>query len=182
MILSLYDKFKPWSATGSIWVFSDPHFEDKDCKLMNPRWIEPEEQVKRINKCVYPSDTLIILGDIGNPEYIKQLRGYKVLIMGNHDQSRKKFEPYFDEIYEGALFIGERILLSHEPINLPFCINIHGHDHNYKEHYDENCYHLNVAANVCDYTPKNLGKLIKMGMLSGIESIHRMTIDKASEK
>lgn len=42
------------------------------------------------------------------------------------------------------------------------------------------CKHLNVAANVCDYTPVNLGVLIKNGILSGIESIHRETINRAS--
>lgn len=182
MIDSLYDKFKPWSDGGSVWIISDTHFDDPDCKFMDKNWITPEEQVKLINKYVYPTDTLIILGDIGDPSYVKQLRGYKVLIMGNHDQSKKKYAPYFDEVYEGALFIGEKILLSHEPINLPFCLNIHGHDHNYKEYYDDNCHHYNMATNVIDYKPKNLGKLIKMGCLSGIENIHRQTINKASEK
>lgn len=180
MIDSLYDKFKHWSAKGSVWVFSDPHFDDDDCKLMDPNWISPADQVERINKYVYPTDTLILLGDIGNPAFVGLLRGYKVLVMGNHDQSREKFEHYFDEIYEGALFIGKKILLSHEPISLPFCLNIHGHDHNGTEFYKEGCKHINVAANVCDYTPQNLGKLIKRGALSGIPNIHRMTIDKAS--
>ena len=44
MIATLYDKFKPWSAGGSVWIFSDPHFEDPDCPLMNPGWITPYYQ------------------------------------------------------------------------------------------------------------------------------------------
>jgi hypothetical protein len=41
---------------------------------------------------------------------------------------------------------------------------------------------LNLAANVCGYTPINLGKIIKEGILSDIDSIHRQTIDRAVEK
>ena len=61
-------------------------------------------------------------------------------------------------------------------------MNIHGHVHSNMEAYREGCKHLNLAANVCDYTPVSLGKLIKDGILSDIQGIHRMTIDRASEK
>ena len=146
---------------------------------MDPNWITPEEQVKIINSMVHKTDTLIHLGDVGNPEWMKKIRaGHKVLIMGNHDQSPTKFEPYFDEIYTGALFIGEKILLSHEPIpGISFALNIHGHDHNGVERYTEDCKYLNLAANVCGYIPVNLGKIIKDGALSKIKTIHRQVID-----
>ena len=49
-----------------------------------------------------------------------------------------------------------------------------------KKQLDENGIVANVAANVCDYTPVNLGVLIKNGILSGIESIHRKTINRTS--
>lgn len=68
----------------------------------------------------------------------------------------------FDEVYSGPLFISDKILLSHEPVfGLSWCLNIHGHDHSNMEKYADGCKHLNVAANVCDYTPVNLGQLIK---------------------
>ena len=35
---------------------------------------------------------------------------------------------------------------------------------------------------VCGYTPVNLGKIIKDGILSDIDSIHRITIDAAVSK
>ena len=41
---------------------------------------------------------------------------------------------------------------------------------------------MNLAANVRGYEPVNLGKLIKEGVLSGIPSVHRLTIDLATEK
>jgi len=32
--------------------------------------------------------------------------------------------------------------------------------------YKDGCKHINLAANVCGYTPINLGKIIKDGILS----------------
>ena len=181
MINSLYPIFQHWSEKGSVYLISDTHFADSDCKFMDPEWITPEEQVSILQKYIHKNDTLVHLGDVGNPEYLKNVKGYKVLIMGNHDQSITKFQPYFNEVYAGPLFISDKIILSHEPIfGLSWCLNIHGHDHNGMEAYHEGCKHINLAANVCDYTPINLGKLIKDGILSNIDSIHRITIDKAS--
>ena len=101
---------------------------------------------------------------------------------GNHDR-KKDYKDIFDEIYDGPLFIAEKILLSHEPVSgLPWCLNIHGHDHSGIEDYAEGCEHLNLAANVCGYTPVSLGKLIKDGILADIDSIHRITIDRAVER
>lgn len=184
MINSLYPIFQHWSERGSVYIISDTHFEDSDCKLMDSNWITPEEQLKIINSMVHKNDTLIHLGDVGNPEWIAKLKaGHKVLIMGNHDQSIQKFKPYFDEVYSGCLFISDKILLSHEPVyGLPWCLNIHGHDHNGIEPYKEGCKHINLAANVCGYIPISLGKIINDGVLSGIDSIHRQTINRATEK
>lgn len=183
MITTLYLTFQRWSAYGSVWIISDLHFEDPNCKLMDPDWITPEEQIERINSVVRKTDTFICLGDVGKGTYIKQIKaGHKVLVLGNHDR-KADYINYFDEIYTGPLFIAEKILLSHEPVyGLPFATNIHGHDHNNKELYREDCKHLNLAANVCDYMPVSLGKLIKEGILSGVPSIHRMTIDRETQK
>ena len=127
-----------------------------------------------LNTC-YKGDTLVILGDVGNPAYLDYLECYKVLVMGNHDSGKSNYEEYFDEIYKGPVFISDRILLSHEPIYLPYALNIHGHVHNgaFKR---ENS--INVCADVINFTPVSLGKLIKGGVLSGIPNIHRYTIDK----
>ena len=112
--------------------------------------------------------------------FVKQIKARKkILLLGNHDK-KKDYKGLFDEIYDGPLLIAEKILLSHEPVYaLSWCLNIHGHDHSNREAYKEGCKHLNLAANVCDYTPVSLGRLIKDGILSDIRSIHRMTIDRA---
>lgn len=183
MIKTLYSVFQHWSANGSVLILSDPHFADADCRLMDPGWIAPDEQVAIINRLANRNDTFVCLGDVGDPAYIRKLKaGYKVLLLGNHDR-KSDYKELFDEIYDGPLFIADRILLSHEPVyGLPWCLNIHGHDHNQVEEYKEGCPHLNLAANVCGYTPVSLGKLIQSGVLADIDSIHRITINEAARR
>lgn len=234
MIDTLYEPFKHWSEGGSIYIISDTHFGDPDCKLMNHDWPDPEDAADMISAVVKKDDTLIILGDVGELEFVRYLNvGRKILITGNHDAGVSKyqrvvhvdeFDPkkndlpeiyrdmlrrfpdsfidverckgmyydywqavadnaLFDEVYTGPLVIAEKIILSHEPIELPFFVNIHGHVHNgqmrYKNAYGCNC--LNVASDVCGFKPINLGKEIKKGLLAGTPSIHRVAIDKARE-
>ena len=183
MIATLYEPFRHWSEKGSVYILSDLHFADSDCKLMDPDWITPEEQLDIINRMVFKNDTFVCLGDVGDPDYVLKIKaGKKVLLLGNHD-ARGAYKGLFDEIYSGPLFISDKILLSHEPVyGLSWCLNIHGHDHNGSEAYSEGCKHINLAANVCGYRPINLGKIIKEGVLSDIDSIHRQTIDRASSK
>lgn len=187
MIKSLYPIFQKWSVTGSIYIISDTHFEDEDCKLIDEHWLNPNMAINILKKRVHKNDTLIHLGDVGNPDYIDQLKCYKVLITGNHDVL-SKVASHFDEVYDGPLFIADRILLSHEPIYglEKFCTNIHGHNHSGTIYdYDEKLdyiTHINMASNVCNYIPMNLGAMIKNGLLSKIENYHRITIDTATEK
>ena len=248
MLPQLYKKFQDWSAKGSVWVYSDPHFGDSDCKIMDPNWITPEEQIKKINDKVKKDDTLILLGDIGNLEYIKRIKAdYKILISGNHDVGltnykktvtheikeifaecvdeekyeidvaieRKSFHKYlyekypyakiniqeryefhspfhffdatiddnlFNEVYGGPLFIGEKILLSHEPIYNECWYNIHGHRHSDDDTNYKGKNYFNCCANVIKYEPINLKDIIKSGVLKNIPTIHRKTIDIASSK
>ena len=192
MIPSLYPIYaERWSSNGSVYIISDTHFGDTDCKIMNPDWITPEEQIARIRKFVHRYDTLIHLGDVGNPNYMARIPGHKVLIMGNHDQSIRGLGLYFHEVYAGPLWIGPKILLSHEPVSitpkgceynegLPVAMNLHGHCHG--QPTDKYIGYKNFAADVIDYTPLSLGKLIKDGLLSCVVDIHRHTIDRATAR
>lgn len=231
MINTLYSPFRKWTEKGTLWIYSDPHFSDPEMVGLRKNYIGDEEQIARINSKVGKNDTIIFLGDIGNEEMIRKIRGYKILIMGNHDKGASKYKrvvarttldrdlytkdeaydiaskrypgwkidihedycvnsaPYdlwlvkadnglFDEVYEGPLFIAEKLILSHEPIDLPFAFNIHGHEH---------CYinrdrHLNVCAEHINYYPVNVNRLFKNGLFSGVDSIHRITIDRAVNK
>ena len=85
MIKSLYKCFQHWSEKGSIYIMSDPHFEDIDCKIMDKNWITPEEHIQKLKSKVHKNDTLICLGDVGNAEWFNRLKCYKVLVKGNHD-------------------------------------------------------------------------------------------------
>ena len=223
MLNGIYQAFQHWGEQ-TVWIYSDPHFGDKD--LDNGICDRPstEEQIASINACAGRKDTLIILGDIGDIEAVRKLRaGRKILIMGNHDAGRTNYEKkfasevfeskeiameemakkypgwsvnmclgkagwiahaenhLFDEVYEGALIIGEKIILSHEPINgISWAMNIHGHVHDKRHKNDK--YHFNVCSDVIGYKPINFNQWLKQGHLSKIETIHRETIDKATER
>ena len=186
MIETLYPKFREWTKTGSLYLISDPHFDDVDRYFMRYK-ISEQEQIEMLKKRCHKVDTLVCLGDVGNPEYFKELKCYKVLVMGNHDETATKFEPYFDEIYTGPLWVAEKLVLSHEPLCLesgitrkPIAFNIHGHDHS-GEYYNDD-YHLNICQNVFGYEPLSLKEFIKDGHLKRIKSLHREIVDNEKKK
>lgn len=191
MIKSLYPIFQHWSEKGSVYIISDTHFDDIDREYMGYN-ITEKEQISILKQFCHKNDTLIHLGDVGNPEWLNELKCYKVLIMGNHDQSAEKFKAYFNEIYTGPLMIAEKILLSHEPLCLessiirkPIAFNVHGHDHSgdiIELLNTSDDYHLNLVPNVFGYFPLNLKQIIDEGLLKNIISIHRQIIDEATKK
>ena len=177
-IAGLYKIFDHWHQQGTVHIISDTHFGDEELRAGFPDRPTDEDIVKSINAKVGRKDTLIILGDIGDIECVKKLRGYKVLIMGNHDAGKSNYTGVFNEVYEGALMVGEKLILSHEPVELPWAFNIHGHDH-------AGCqrpFHLNVCSDVIGYKPVNLNQFLKSGALSRIQTIHRSTIDRATQR
>ena len=175
----IYDTFnKLWDGYQTVWVISDLHFNEDDLKAAFPNRPSDEELVKRINAKVGRKDVLLILGDCGDPEFVKQLRGYKVLIAGNHEPGLTAFKDVFQEIYSGALIVGEKLILSHEPVDIPWLYNLHGHDHSGRLRIG----HTNVCADVIDYEPINFNQWLKEGYMARIETLHRATIDKATER
>ena len=232
MLPGIYDSFQHWGEKHqTVWIYSDPHFNDDELAGGIKDRPSAEEQVKRINAKCGRRDCLIVLGDVGDIEYVRQLRAeYKVLIMGNHDagssnykrqiikeiydqdkytkeqaiaEAKAKFpnwkitvsEEYsfhspftrwivcadnllFDEVYEGALIVGEKLILTHEPIEIPWLFNIHGHDH--AGHKRTN--HLNVCSDVIGWEPVNFNQFLKSGFTSKIQTIHRETIDNATKR
>ena len=174
----LYDCFQHWGEKNAVWVISDTHFGDKDIQKAFPNRPSDEELIKNINQKVGKTGTLLLLGDVGDIECAKQLKGYKVLICGNHDAGATNYKEIFDEIYTGALIIGEKLILSHEPIDIPWAFNLHGHDHAGAKRKG----HLNVCTDVIGYIPINFNQFLKSGASSKIQTIHRETIDKATER
>ena len=174
----LYDCFQHWGEKNAVWVISDTHFGDKDIQKAFPNRPSDEELIKNINQKVGKTGTLLLLGDVGDIECAKQLKGYKVLICGNHDAGATNYKEIFDEVYTGALIIGEKLILSHEPVDIPWAFDIHGHDHVGTKRKG----HLNVCADVIGYTPINFNQFLKSGASSKIQTIHRETIDGAIER
>jgi calcineurin-like phosphoesterase family protein len=74
--------------------------------------------------------------------------------------------------------IGEKLILSHEPIEVPWAVNFHGHDHT--GHKRKGCF--NFCADVIGYSPINLNQLLKTGIYKDVESVHRITIDAATKR
>lgn len=180
MYKGLYDCFKHWFHGGTVYFYSDPHFNDEEMKYLRHNYIGDEEQIKRINSKIGKCDTLVILGDVGEKEWLKKIRGYKVLILGNHDSGATTYAGYVDEIYEGALIISEKLILSHEPLSFDFALNIHGHDHSMWSKNDNT--HFNVCAEHINYTPIPLKSIIESGALKNIPTIHRETINEATAR
>ena len=180
MIESLYAPFQHWAEKNAIWIISDLHLgEDDDLRKAYPNRPNAEEIIKNINSKVGRNGTLIVCGDAGLPEYVSKLKGYKVLIKGNHEPGLANFLDIFDEVYEGMLIIHPHIILSHEPINFPYMYNIHGHKH-HGPHFTYG--HMNVNADVVGYTPINFNQFIKSGKVKECIDIHRETIDGATER
>lgn len=204
MINQLYDIFKEkwfniWKVER-IFIYSDPHLKgkgvslDQDAvsmrKLFN--YASDELQIANINRQVNKNDLFICLGDVGDQNQISKIKAKrKILIKGNHDVGNSNYTN-FDEIYEGPLFINDKILLSHEPIFNDCWLNIHGHIHNQFEldkFKEEGRHFICVSANLHNYMPINLGDLFKhqrefkdFMSFSEIESIHRKTINRATER
>ena len=227
----IYDLFNERWCKQTVWIYSDTHFGDKELADGVPGRPSDEEHVKLINSCVGRKDTLILLGDVGDIEYVRRIKGYKVLICGNHDIGATNYErkifsqkfdkdsytrqeaiavmkelypdyevrisgegysfhsPFeyweveadnhlFDEVYSGPLMIGEKFMLSHEPISLPWVFNFHGHDH--KGTFRRGC--KNCCSDVVGYKPINLNSFLKDGPASAVPSIHRITIDTATKR
>lgn len=231
-IAGLYKTFNHWHQQGTLFIYSDPHFGDAELAAGVSNRPTDEEQLAMINSKVGRNDTIIILGDCGDPSFISRIRAhYKILVMGNHDAGRTNYErvihherfefdrceegvrddmarlypnckysveesygihaPFawwdvyadnrlFDEVYEGPLMIGPKLILSHEPVDVPWAFNLHGHVHDLRHKNDD--HHFNVCAEAINYTPVNMNQWMKRGYLSHIETIHRDTIDRATER
>lgn len=233
MIKGLYSIFNHWHSEGTVWLISDTHFADPELWVGAKRQVrDDEELVHIINSRVGKNDTLIHLGDCGDTNFIRKLKGYKVLIMGNHDAGKTNYQrkvekeifdaekyerkeiykimeqkypghkisiseeqyqfhsPFqfyaayadnnlFNEVYEGPLMISEKIILSHEPVEVPWAMNIHGHVH--WPGATGNTTHFNVCPDARkSFEPINFNQLIKNGIASHVETIHRLTIDSAT--
>lgn len=206
----LYDIFnEKWKDFQTCWIIADTQFGDKDMQLYW-NYPEPEEIVKNINSCVGKKDMLIILGDVGDTRYVSDLKGYKVLVMGNYDKGKSNYyrkyqttvthkydtqhksydywkvdydNQLFDEVYSGPLMIGQKLLLSHEPIiYIPGIFNLYGHCHS-GILFENDDTSLNLCAEKLNFKPLNFNQWLKKNShLGKIDNIHEHFIYWANKK
>lgn len=181
-IAGLYDIFaEKWKDLQTAYIISDLHFGEDDLKKAFPNRPTDEELVNKINAKVGRKDLFIVLGDCGDLDYVRKLRGYKVLVAGNHEKGLTAAKEVFDEVYAGPIIIGEKLILSHEPIAVLGMFNIHGHNHAGKP-YMSNSASYNVCADIHNYEPIHFNSWMKEGYLAHIQTIHRNTINTATNR
>lgn len=167
--------------------FSDSHLGHENIIRLSKRPFKSVEEmdetiIKNWNSVVTDDDDVYIVGDFSyksgkNPvEYLKQLKGKKHLVIGNHDSrilkdpaARKMFVDIKDryDINDN----GTRIILDHYPLvewNGFFrgALHFYGHIHNNVENATykiiseiPNAY--NVGADILDFTPRTAKQVIE---------------------
>lgn len=108
---------------------ADLHFFDKNILRYEDRPFADvlkmnDEIVRRWNAVVKDDDTVFVLGDVstGSVEdtqlIINQLKGNKLLVMGNHDRSQSKetwLNCGFQYVYDYPIIYNKWFILQHEP-------------------------------------------------------------------
>lgn len=165
---------------GKIFFIADPHFgHEKIIQICNRPFENLEEMhnkmITKWNNKITDEDTVYILGDLSFKmnkqdiiKILRQLKGKKVLIKGNHDKyaGQRDFDECFEKVCD-YLQISEdkqQIILSHYPIidyaGMYYGAKmIYGHIHNkYIPHKDMYC----VSVECINYEPVTLEEVEKI--------------------
>lgn len=158
---------------SNIFFTSDQHFGHKLIIDFESRPFGSVEEMDRMmiekwNSVVGTEDTVFHLGDFSflnlekTQEIVSALKGYKILILGNHDRSRGRnwwLEAGFNEVSEYPVIYKDFFFLSHEPMymnkHMPY-VNVHGHIHSQK--YEGKNY-FNICVEHWDYTPLSFAQI-----------------------
>jgi calcineurin-like phosphoesterase family protein len=150
------------------YIWSDLHLYHKKILDYTNR---PFKDIGEMNKTLLDNwkkiitkyDKLFCLGDFSfnrNTEdlkkLLKNLPGYKILIMGNHDRRKSVkgwLESGFNEVYFYPIIYKDFYIFSHEPVflndHMPY-INCHGHIH---DNNFESKQFVNVCVEQIGYKP-----------------------------
>lgn len=166
----------------AVWIWSDQHFGHKNIIDFSNR---PYPNLDLMHKCmllnhndyVEDGDVSIWVGDVAflndtaANELIRQYKGYKILILGNHDINRKKVKKLdFDEIhllkhvqFEYGYGNTMDFVFTHYPCTNfdSRTMNIHGHEH-VAHLYTNTHQHINVNCELHGYKPVNLIALAEL--------------------
>jgi calcineurin-like phosphoesterase family protein len=156
------------------WFIADTHFGHyKVLEYENRPFSSIEEMdealIRNWNNVVGRTDKVYMLGDFSfhntdtTKRILSQLKGYKILIKGNHDKKSTQHwvEAGFDEFSKHPILLPSRkLILSHEPIAEDLIadevMNVHGHIHlnydYYLTNYNQEKYKC-VSVEQIDYVP-----------------------------
>lgn len=158
------------------WVISDTHFYHERILGYCQRPFKTVEEmnevlIKNWNSVVNEDDIVYILGDFcfGNKEMLKQivsqLKGRKILILGNHDRLTKGAYLYagFETVTKNPMIVDGDFILSHHPLqgDLGRFYNIHGHKHKFPTEAQFSPKHFDIGVDDHNFFPHNLDTVIK---------------------
>lgn len=135
-----------------------PFLEEKDDFLIN-EW----------NRVVSKDDTVIIVGDFGDPSVAANLNGKKILVMGNHDwewwnKLEKHEYEYFESVSHYPIVVKDFYMVSHEPMYVSSdgaMANIFAHVHDNPNYKDVSSRGFCVSAERIGWAPISFEEIIK---------------------
>lgn len=162
----------------NIYFTADTHFGDDNVRIYEDRPFSTiaemdEKIIINWNNTVTDTDTIYLLGDVGNYDFdkmksiITQLKGKKILLIGNHDQDRPDsfwFSCGFDSVIRtDGIIIDKWFVLSHEPpaymsSKIPW-VFIYGHVHSSEMYQTITGYSACVSTERWNYTPVSLNTI-----------------------
>lgn len=159
---SLVEGYHKIITPGStIWVGADWHFYTgyNDQLKENPNI---DRLVNNFNAKVKDTDVLIFIGDLYDArrlfdlnrlpklDRIKKLKGYKIIVKGNHDVADDDiyYKMGFDEVCE-RYEVGN-VIFTHEPCEVKANqVNVHGH-----LHYSKSYWYIKPSSHIDAYTAR----------------------------
>ena len=152
-----------------VFLTADLHFNHTNIITSENRpFLNKEEMnltlIDNWNKTVGKFDHVYVLGDFAFgscEEILKQLKGFKILVMGNHDDRKSTkywLKQGFNEVVKYPIIYDNKYVFSHRPIweSMGYFKNCCAHKHS-KGISDAN--HFFVSVELTDYKPVNI-KLI----------------------
>lgn len=174
----------------SVFFISDLHIGHLNAIKFDNRPFESISQendtiIKNWNNAVSSNDDIYILGDFAwktemSLDVIRELKGKKHMILGNHDKFTPELEKCFESIsnYEVIVVNHQRIVLSHYPIAFwygqhKYTVLLYGHVHNTDEELifrnfisklnqkgiPAECYNVGCMMPYMNYTPRTLDEI-----------------------
>lgn len=167
------NKRLPIVPANNTFLIADTHFGHTKCIAMCNRPFKnlydmDSTLVNNWNRVVRHDSLVYFLGDLSfhsrgfTEKILKELKGNKILILGNHDRRGVSFySQFFKFVSPAPIVIPTDIVLSHEPIADCPMFNIYGHVHNHENYPAISETGACVSVEKIDYTPVSLESILK---------------------